>query len=552
MIVNKSMYPLQTGFSVISKMQDQFATLQMQLGTGLKAQTLADMGRDLPLSLSVRSRLSTIEGYSANIEQVNLRLSFLDKTLSRFDKMEGEARNAAVPGQYGTGGINMATLPSLSHARLDEVVTLLNEDVAGRYLFGGKTTDKAPVAQTNVLLHGVGGRNGFTELVQVRKEADGVTDPVSPGRLDMSRDDAVVRLTEDGAQAHPFGFKLSTISSTAPETTIKTTAVVPPTTPPADPFVAKTIAVEFLAQPRSGDSINIGLTLPDGTETQVKLTATTDDPAPAGSFKIGADPAETAANFETSLGNGLRHTAQTDLRAASTFAAAENFFDESGKARAPSPAGAAKPTGLVEDTANYIQWYTGSDVPAGQNARQSVSAAIDDGTRVNYGMQANESGFLNLIRSQAALAVSTYPSEDQVRNDLDGLRLAAMAEPEGADRINALAEYEAEVQKTYRLSTGFFDGMATRQQSALSESRNTEAGSIEIITMDIGIAMKSLQNATDRHKTYAGQLTNLLSDVESISKEDVAMEIMSLQTRLTASYQVTSMLSQLSLVNFLR
>lgn len=57
MIVNKSMYPLKTGFGVIAKMQDQFATLQMQMGTGEKASTLAGMGRDLPLSLSVRSRL---------------------------------------------------------------------------------------------------------------------------------------------------------------------------------------------------------------------------------------------------------------------------------------------------------------------------------------------------------------------------------------------------------------------------------------------------------------------------------------------------------------
>ena len=148
MIVNKSMYPLQTSFGVISKMQDKFATLQMQLGTGEKSSTLAGMGRDLPLSLSVRSRLDKIEGYSANIETVNLRLSFLDKTLTRFDKLEGEARNAAIQGQYGTGGINMATLPGLSKARFDEIVTMLNEDVAGRYLFGGTATDKAPLPDT--------------------------------------------------------------------------------------------------------------------------------------------------------------------------------------------------------------------------------------------------------------------------------------------------------------------------------------------------------------------------------------------------------------------
>ena len=49
MIVNKSMFPLQTGFGVISKMQDRFATLQMQLGTGEKASKLSEMGRDLEL-----------------------------------------------------------------------------------------------------------------------------------------------------------------------------------------------------------------------------------------------------------------------------------------------------------------------------------------------------------------------------------------------------------------------------------------------------------------------------------------------------------------------
>src|SRR5690606_4615937 len=129
MIVNKSMFPLQTGFGVISKMQDKFAMLQMQLGTGMKAQTLADMGRDLPVSLSVRSRLSTISGYNASIEQVSLRLTFYDNALSRMDKIESEARNAARQGQYGTNNINISTIAAQSRARLDEMVTMLNSDV---------------------------------------------------------------------------------------------------------------------------------------------------------------------------------------------------------------------------------------------------------------------------------------------------------------------------------------------------------------------------------------------------------------------------------------
>src|SRR5690606_3649616 len=130
MIVNKSMFPLQTGFGVISKMQNRFATLQMQLGTGERASKLSEMGRDLSMSLSVRARLSKIEGFAGNIATVALRLNFLDNSLTRLDAMEGEARNAAMPGQYGTGNINMATLPGLSQARFDELVTLLNGEIA--------------------------------------------------------------------------------------------------------------------------------------------------------------------------------------------------------------------------------------------------------------------------------------------------------------------------------------------------------------------------------------------------------------------------------------
>ncbi|SEP99094.1 Flagellin FlgL [Devosia sp. YR412] len=541
MIVNKSMFPLQTSFGVISKMQDKFATLQMQLGTGEKASKLSEMGSDLPMSLSVRSRLSAIEGFSGNIDTVNLRLSFLDKTMTRFDKMEGEARNAAIPGQYGTGGINMATLPSLSAARFDEIVTMLNEDVAGRYLFGGSVTDKPPLLDADTLLNGAGGKGGYNQVVDLRRSADGVnpTAPDVAGRLNFAAGVDPVTLQEDGA--HPFGFKLSTVSSTAATTAV--TVTQPGTTAP------RNISVDFIANPASGDSISIGLTLPDGTETQVKLTATTETPAPTGSYTIGATPADTALNFQTALGASLGRTGQTDLRAASAFAAANDFFHEDGVPQIPVTApGDTKPTSLGSGAASIVQWYSGSDNP---NPRQSVSTAVDDSSRVNYGMQANESGFLRLIRSQAALAVSTYPSEEQVKADLEPVRVAAMAQPEGPLRTAALADYDKQVQEKYRLSTGFFDGMASRQQSELSESHNSEKGSIEIVTMDIGLAQKSLENATTRHTNYKAQLENLLSDIETVSKEDVAMEILALQTRLQASYQTTSMVSKLSLVNFI-
>lgn len=638
MIVNKSMYPLQTGFSVISRMQDSFASLQRQLGTGMKASTLAEMGNDLPMSLSVRSRLSKIDGFSSNIDTVNLRLSFLDNALSRFDKIEAEARNSAMQGQYGTNNINMATLPGLSQARLDELVTMLNGDVAGRHLFGGSNTDKAPLPDTSTLLEGQGGRAGFKAVVSERKIADAGTD--GRGRVQSSHvaGTTTVNLTEDGV--HPFGLKVSTISTTSPAVTVSQPAAG---TAPQGNQVGVTFAPAPADQITAGHAVTMGFTLPDGTETQVTMKAIEAANAPAGinEFVIGADAEETAANFKTALDKKLVEVGGTTLAGASTFAAAQNFFNGAGEPvlrvdgnpavatslrvataadtvmwySGQSPAIAADGLGRLEigsngatatlsekqpfsaahgfqisgisaSTANIATGYTAADpsaataqftaqpaagetvnitltepsgttrtvaltavvgkaapgqftiggdvnataanfskaltgvvtdvaIAAEGNPRQSVTSQVDEATRVSYGMQANETGFLALMRTMASMSVETYPNSDPT-------------------------------------AKGRFDAMAERQQSALSEGHNSERGSVEIVTMELGVARAALNNTATRHTNYKTQLENLLSDVETVSKEDVAMEIMALQTRLQASYQATSMVSKLSLVNFMR
>lgn len=639
MIVNKSMYPIQTGFSVISRMQERFATLQVQLGTGMKSSTLAGMGNDLPMSLSVRNRLSKLDAYSANIDTVNLRLSFLDNAFTRLDKMEAEGRASAMPGQYGTNNINMATLPGLSYGRLDELVTLLNSDIAGRYLFGGSNTDKAPLPDTTLLLEGQGGRAGFKAVVTERKAADAGIDGRGRLQSSLAAGSTTVNLAEDGV--HPFGMKVSTVSTTSSAVTVTQPAA-------AGGALGNQVGVTFAPTPaeqiKAGQTISMGFTLPDGTETQITMKAIAAEDAPGGpnEFVIGADAEATAANFKTALDAKLVEVGGTTLAGASTFAASQNFFNGAGEPvlrvdmnsgnpptslriateadtvmwyTGQSPAVAAEGLGRLEigtngatvtlgekqpvsaahgfqissisaSTASITTGYTATDpsqataqfttVPAagekvsitltepngttrtmeltavvgkagpGQfsigadvnataanfskaltgvvtdaailaegNPRQSVTSQIDDSTRVNYGIQANESGTLALMRTMASMSVETYPDGDPT-------------------------------------SLGRFDAMAERQQSQLSESHNSERGSVEILTMELGMARSSLNNTTARHTNYKTQLENLLSSVETVSKEDVAMEILALQTRLQASYQATSMISQLSLVNFMR
>src|SRR5690606_39763654 len=85
------------------------------------------------------------------------------------------------------------------------------------------------------------------------------------------------------------------------------------------------------------DRITLGFTLPDGTETPITLrpvTAANATGAPP-EFVIGEDPATatltTATNFDNALKATLQRTAESELKAASTFAAAQNFFNAAGE-----------------------------------------------------------------------------------------------------------------------------------------------------------------------------------------------------------------------------
>lgn len=496
-IVSRTMYPLQTSMNLISRMQDQFSTLQTQLATGQKATNLAEMGSDRYFDLSIRSRMGRIEGYKSSIDMVNLRLDVFDSVTSRLDTVEAGARSAITQSAYGSSNANFGTAPSLARSNLDEVVNLLNSDVDGRYLFSGGKTDQKPVADTAALLDGVAGKAGFKQVAAERQAADvggGL------GRLTLSSATDTVTLAEDGA--HPFGFKLSTLTASSGAVTL--------TQPAGSP---QGLAVKFDSLPLEGDSITIGLTLPDGSEEGITLKAITGTPA-AGEFQIGADATATAANFKTALQSSLTTMGGTTLVAASNNAAAENFFNGQGDPvlRVAGPSFSTATQLQTADPTTTVIWYKGEDAA---NARATVGAKVDDTATVNYGAQANESGTLNLMRSLAVLAIQSFTNADPT-------------------------------------SPARFDAIATRNSTRLAESHNSEQGSIEMLSVELGNAKASAGNVSTRHDTYKVQLENMLSELESIPEEEVAMQILALQTRLQASYQATSTIAQMSLVNYLK
>ncbi|MGL4973977.1 MAG: flagellin, partial [Bosea sp. (in: a-proteobacteria)] len=145
--------------------------------------------------------------------------------------------------------------------------------------------------------------------------------------------------------------------------------------------------------------------------------------------------------------------------------------------------------------------------------RTTAPLQIDASQMVGTGARANEQAFRIGMAQFAALAAETFSATD----------------------VNARDRYEA---------------LAQRGRSNLSYQNGAQAPSE--IAVELATAQTAMKNAKERHSATKIYLTAANSKIEDVSVEEVASSILTLQTRLQASYQTTSILSRLSLTEYLR
>jgi hypothetical protein len=92
---------------------------------------------------------------------------------------------------------------------------------------------------------------------------------------------------------------------------------------------------------------------------------------------------------------------------------------------------------------------------------------------------------------------------------------------------------------------------ALSQRVAQNLARQPGQQSIEDIQSDFATAQLTMKDATARQKQAQGMLQGIVDQAENVSPDQVASQILALQTALQASYQTTAMLAQLSLTKYL-
>nr|HEV8008620.1 flagellar biosynthesis protein FlgL [Bradyrhizobium sp.] len=479
----------------ITNIKNQLSTLQVQLATGEKSTTYSGMGTGEGFAIAARAQLANITGYQNTITNVGTTISAANTALQALATSSSDVETAANSGSQTLNSNGQTAGQVTAISQLSSMLSVLNTQAGNGYIFSGAATNTPSVASADEILNGNGAQAGLTQVISERQQADlGANDN---GRLTVSSPTTTsVSLAQDSS---PFGLKLSAVSSTLTGAT-----VTGPTGTPA------AISVSLGAtNPNPGDQLNVTLTLPDGTTQSIQLTATTTSPPPAGSFTIGTTPAATAANLQTALTSSISTVANTSLVAASAIEASSNFFDQPPLRVSGPPFDTA--TALVNGTsANTVSWYTGGTTTG--SARATQVAQIGPDQTVDYGIQANEPGIASQLQAIAAYAAFT----------------ASPTNPNAAAQVSDISASVAQ---------------------ALSTQPNQQ--SIQDIQTDLANAQTTMSTASSLQTQTQSSLQDIVSQVETVSPDQVATQILALQTSLQASYQTTSMLSQLSLVKFL-
>ncbi|AWN41870.1 hypothetical protein [Methylobacterium durans] len=583
----------------IVNLKDQIDTLSTQLSTGRASETYGGLGSGRVTSLSAHATLSALDGYDAAIDSAKTRVALASASVSQVIQLSTTLGTGLSNNILGSA--SATTNAQLARTTLDAALDTLNQQSAGQYLFGGRITDIPPVLSSDTILKGdaAKGLAGLTTLVQEQKAAD-LGAPDNTGRLKLTPAPAggtTLRLGEDpndptGESRANFGFRFAQApvatgtgiavtqnSASAPTTAALNRAPqvgesfrvvvnqpdgsqktldltvrnpVPPGSTDSFPLypsaAAASAALNALGgevasfqsaatpaitatfsggqpaaydiavntQPNPGDTVTISLKLHDGTTTKVTLTAKA-PPATGspGEFVIGADTAATAQNLGNTLKTALQTAASGPLSASSTTRASKDFFAGSPVAgfepRRITTSASGTPVFAQAPQNKTVIWYQGED--SGTAARDTAAVRIGANRDLAVGGRANEPAFQEALAGMAALAVEM------------------LADPAGAvtnDRFAALAD----------------------RTSAILTNAKTSPGLPEIAS-DYSLASAALSGAEDHNRTTRATLQDSLDGIETAPMEDVAAKLLAVQNRLQASYQVTSMLSKLSLVNYL-
>ena len=476
-------------------MRRELDELQRQLATGQRSESFGGLGFERRASLDARGRLSALDGYLATVKDAQFRVGLMTDGLSRLDALAGMTKSELSPPKFDPGSGGRTTSQRNAEERLKLAVDVLNTGVNGRYVFAGRASDRPPVLDAKTILDGDGLRLGLRGMIPERVAADRALDGLGHATLAASSAAGVESLSVATTDAARLGLKIVGLAETM------TNVALPGG---ANAAGVTTARLDFTGLPVAGEGFQLQVQLPDGTLTSLSFTAVAAPSAGLpGTFDIGVDAATTRTNALNAVTASITALMQSDdAKSASAIAAAREFFAQT--PGNPLPAGAySQPV---------VQWYAGDDdLGSVPNGRDTAPVRVDESTVIGTGARADEAPIRNLLANLGALAAESFSNTDPERQRYEAL----------ADKVR------------------------------VNLSPADPAERIDGMVAELGSAVAAMNAAQERHQATQSVLEDMLAKNEEARPEELAAAMLALQTRLQASYQTTSLLARLSIVNYL-
>lgn len=586
----------------IAESRDLLSELQQQIASGKKVKTYGDLGIQRSQILSLRAELSQLAGYTSTIALLNVGLDISLQSLERIRTLASEAKSDTLAVGFDPLATGQTALQAGISLQFDEIVAMLNTDVNGRHLFGGRETEQNPVLPAAEILDGAGSRVGLKQVVSERRQADlgadgrgrlvltgpeasvtggvvgtpgdiggGTTAQVTidiggnPQNFDISDGGLDTLAALEAAIDAAFGADVATIvggnqlrlTAANATDTITITDIDPGAAALAgltegvttNPTASATIAEDAAGSP-------FGFKLNAATSTLTGTTVT----GPAGG------PASVNVQFTTTLPNDGETIRLTyDLPDGTTH-------EMTLTARASGPLGDGEfliGADENETAANFQTVLTASIETAAQRSLSAASlfAATNDFfdfDDANPPQRVNGPPFDTAIALKDATTADTifwYQGEDSATD----ARSSNVAKVDDSILVSygARANEDAfrEVLKTFAaLSVETFnvnDVNAADRYTEIRHRASTQlsfqgsAQSVDDIIIELTVAKVGAGRAAERHQASDAILRDIIGEAETSDLYEVSAQILSLGVRIEASLQISASLSRLSILNFI-
>jgi flagellar hook-associated protein 3 FlgL len=141
--------PLSTGtawfLNGISNLQNQQTQVEKQLSSGYQVQDASDSPAQTPELINLGSSLAAVQHYQTNLTRVQAEASTADQSIGSAISLIQNATTLGAQGANSTSSASQRqTLATQVQAIQQQIVSVANTNVEGRYIFGGDQDQSAP------------------------------------------------------------------------------------------------------------------------------------------------------------------------------------------------------------------------------------------------------------------------------------------------------------------------------------------------------------------------------------------------------------------------